>query len=140
MSEDRIRVSFMPNYPAVTANCSIIPHFRVGSTCIMPGMAIEILNLITSYLNLTIDVVKVIPYTSKWDNLYTEILENQTDTYAFFSGKNIQGYPNKFDFTQTLFDVCFLSNIYNLLLVKHKIYYPTKRSFTRRYFCVFQHL
>jgi hypothetical protein len=50
----------MLTYPFVNPECSShIPRLRVGSSCQRPGMAIEILNLITAYLNLTIDVVKV---------------------------------------------------------------------------------
>jgi hypothetical protein len=112
MSQDRLRVSFMLNYPYVNKTCSNPPHFRVGSTCSMPGMVVEFLNFITTYLNLTIDVVKVIPYTSDWKPLYNEILENKTDTYALFDGKNIQGYENKFDFTETVFEVRLFHSIF----------------------------
>jgi hypothetical protein len=47
----------MLDYPFANRNCSQ-PHFRVGSSCVIPGMAVEILKLITTYLNLTIDVIK----------------------------------------------------------------------------------
>jgi hypothetical protein len=71
----------------------------------MPGMAMEILTLITTYLNLTIDVVKVTPYAFGWSNFYKEVRDNETDTYALFSGNNIRGYEKQFDFTETVFEV-----------------------------------
>jgi hypothetical protein len=52
----------MLDYPHLNDNCSKAPHLRVGSSCNMPGLAVEILNLLTTYLNLTIDIVKVTPY------------------------------------------------------------------------------
>lgn len=73
MTEDRIRVSFMLNYPHANENCSRLPH-REGSSCQLPGIAVEIIQLIASYLNLTIDVIKVSPYIS--GKCYREYFKN----------------------------------------------------------------
>jgi hypothetical protein len=80
----------------------------------MPGMAVEILSLITTYLNLTIDVVKVTPYMLGWNNFYKEVRDNETDTYALFAGKNLQGYEKQFDYTETVFEV---RNIHSTFLI-----------------------
>jgi hypothetical protein len=106
MSEDRIGVSFMLNYPFTNANCSKVPHFRVGYTCFMPGMAVELLNLITAYLNLTIDVVKVTPPVSHYSITFEEISNNETDTYALLT-ERLTNYKEKLDFTRMIFLVCF---------------------------------
>lgn len=106
MSAERIRISYMITYPFVNENCSHIPRLRVGSTCEMPGLTIEILNLITAYLNLTIDVVKVIPHVKGWSNIIDEVLNNETDTYALLFSDHTDTYREKFDFTSEVFRVC----------------------------------
>lgn len=110
MPSDQIRVSYMISYPFVNGNCSHIPRLRIGSSCLRPGMAIEILNLITTYLNLTINVVKVIPNVKGWTNTVDEVFNNETDTYSLFLSNDFHNdYENDLNFTKMVFTVyCFL--------------------------------
>ena len=96
----------MEEYPFVNGNCSRIPHFRVGSSCPMPGMAIEIINLLTNYLNLTVDVAKVGPRIAGWINAFDEVYNNETDVYALFFGEITPAYTAKYDFTKEIYSVC----------------------------------
>jgi hypothetical protein len=63
MAENQIRVSFMITAPFLNENCSGI-HYRPGPICESPGVAVELLYLITTYLNLTINKVKVIEHVT----------------------------------------------------------------------------
>jgi hypothetical protein len=71
----------------------------------MPGMAVEVLNLITTYLNLTIDVIKVTSNVKEWSTTFSEVYNNETDTYALFFGNNPAEYIEKLDFTKPVFKV-----------------------------------
>lgn len=98
----------MATYPFVNGDCSNIPRYRSGRSCQMPGLANELLMLITTYLNITINVVK----TSRtavpgWSNTFDEIYNNETDTYALLFSEHSKSYANKFDFTKEVFSVCF---------------------------------
>jgi hypothetical protein len=106
MSNNRIRISFMKDYPYVNKNCSRIPHFRVGSSCPMPGMAVEIIALLTNYLNLTVDVAKVRSHVNGWINTFDEVYNNETDVYALLFGENTPVFTTKFDFTKEIYSVC----------------------------------
>jgi hypothetical protein len=72
----------------------------------MPGIAIEIITLLTNYLNLTIDIKKVRSYQLDY-NSYTfdELDNNETDVFALTFG-NTSTRAKKFDFTKELFSVC----------------------------------
>src|ERR1700733_2202076 len=102
MSNDRIRISFAEAYPWANVNCSRIPHFRVGSSCPMPGMAVEIIGLLTNYLNLTVDVAKVGPSQEDYKYFFDEVYNNVTDVYAWFF-TNTSTRSIKFDFTKELY-------------------------------------
>ena len=106
MSNDRIRISFVDYYPFVNGNCSRIPHFRVGSSCPMPGFAVEIIALLTNYLNLTVDVAKVGPNVEGSINIFDEVYNNETDVYAWTFGEITPAYATKYDFTKELYLVC----------------------------------
>ncbi|KAI6219063.1 hypothetical protein M3Y95_01127100 [Aphelenchoides besseyi] len=97
-----IRVSYMKDFPFFNAKCSHVNH-RVGSTCQFPGMTSEILNLIVTYLNLTMEVVKVSPFVPTWNNTFDEVYNNETDLYALFYNEHTKRYVSKFDFTKPIF-------------------------------------
>jgi hypothetical protein len=105
MSNDRIRISFGGGYPWVNVNCSRIPHFRVGSSCPMPGMSVEIIALLTNYLNLTVDVTKVDSYHADYSYVFDELYNNEMDLFTMFF-INTSTRAIKFDFTKELYLVC----------------------------------
>lgn len=105
MAENRIRISFMPNYPFVNPKCPHMPHFRASSYCQMPGFAAEILYLLTTYLNLTIDVIKVTRRRKNYKLVFDEIDNNETDTYAILYNENTIDNKNQFNFTNEVFMV-----------------------------------
>lgn len=114
MAEDRIRVSFMLNYPFVNPKCSHVPHFRVGPKCSLPGLTVEILQLLTTYLNLTIETVKVIE-TSEGYKAFDEVHNNETDTYAFLYSEDVIDFKDRFDFTNEVFAVCRFCYTFNIV-------------------------
>jgi hypothetical protein len=71
----------------------------------MPGIAVEIIALLTNYLNLTIDVVDVRGYTSDYSYISKELENNETDLYATFS--NPTTHTTKFNSAKDLYRVCF---------------------------------
>ena len=106
MSNDRIRISFMEGYPMVNGNCPRVPNFHVSPGCPMPGMATEIIILLTTYLNLTIDVTKVGHMAPGWVNAFDEVYNNETDTYGLLFIERTPAFTTKFDFTKGINSVC----------------------------------
>ncbi|KAI6231706.1 hypothetical protein M3Y95_00410000 [Aphelenchoides besseyi] len=98
-----LRVSFMNEYPYINKNCSKSVHWRVGTTCLMPGLTVELLSLIADYLNLNIEVVKVIPRVPAWKNVFNEVYRNETDVYGLLFGEHTPNYAEKFEFTNPIY-------------------------------------
>ena len=131
MSNDRI--SFMEYYPLVNGNCSQ-PHFHVGSNCPMPELAVEIIALLTNYLNLTVDVAKMDSYRANFSYIFDLVYNNETDLYARFF-VNTSTRAIKFDFTNALYLVCYFYKNYarKHVLGVHKNCRPTNGSFVKEH-------
>ncbi|KAI6172409.1 hypothetical protein M3Y98_00969800 [Aphelenchoides besseyi] len=97
-----IRVSFMKAYPFFNENCTHPPHYRIGKTC-LSGIAVEIIGLIASHLNLTIDVVRVSDRVPGWINAFDELYKNQTDVYGLFFGEHTPTFTSRYDFTKAIY-------------------------------------
>lgn len=78
---NRIRVTFNNQYPLVNGNCSRVPSFHVTRGCPRPGIFVEMLTLITNYLNLTVDY-KVKSLVTNMGGEFDSIYNNETDLYA----------------------------------------------------------
>ncbi|KAI6222658.1 hypothetical protein M3Y95_00916900 [Aphelenchoides besseyi] len=68
----------------------------------MPGMAVEIVYLIANYLNLTVDIVKVVDRVPGWTTAFDEVYNNETDVYALFFGEHTATFTAKYDFTKPI--------------------------------------
>jgi hypothetical protein len=102
----------MEDYPMVNGDCPRMPNFHVSPRCPRPGMAIEIIMLLTAYLNLTIDVAKVRKYEPDYSYIYDELYNNETDLYAVLNF-NTSTRAEKFEFTNKLY---FVSCFYKTML------------------------
>lgn len=114
MSTHKIRISYVEFYPFVIADCSRFPTFHATSRCQRPGIAIEIFNLLTNYLNLTIEVtaVRTIDSANK-KYIYDELDNNRTDTSAMLLA-NTSIHSKKYDFTKELYPVLFFLHSFKL--------------------------
>lgn len=101
----RIRINFVDHYPSVNGNCSRLPSFHVTRGCPRPGLTVEILTLLTNYLNLTVDA-KIEPYHSNFTYMLDAIYQNETDLYAGMFINTTLRAP-WFDFTEGLYQVGF---------------------------------
>lgn len=107
MSGGTIRILFEESPVLVNENCSRIPHFRVGSSCQMPGLFVEIIALMIEYLNLTVVIPKITKEDSNYNYIYDELYNNETDLYGVFF-MNTSTRSLKFDFTDYLYMVSCL--------------------------------
>jgi hypothetical protein len=72
----------------------------------MPGMAVEIIALLTNYLNLTVNVAKVGPTAPGRINAFDEVYNNETDMYGLLFSDFTPAYTIKYDFTKEIYSVC----------------------------------
>jgi hypothetical protein len=118
MPNNRIRLSLVEYYPFVNMDCPRFPTFHVSPGCQRPGIAIEIIKLLTSYLNLTIDVTKVRSVKfSKKEFIFRELDNNETDSSTMFLASN-SSLAIKYDFTKELYQVC----CFYIYLIKYSRY------------------
>jgi hypothetical protein len=47
-----------------------------------------------------------------WHNVYEEVYDNLTDTYALL-GEKLTHYRDRFDFTREVFPVCYFCYVFN---------------------------
>lgn len=102
MTDNTIRIAFLQVDPWINWNCSRVPNFHVTPSCPRPGIIVEMIWLLTNYLNLTLDSKKV--EIGDEDFSYSEYYTNETDLVSWFFD-NSSKRALKWDFTKELYSV-----------------------------------
>ncbi|KAI6190494.1 Guanylate cyclase [Aphelenchoides bicaudatus] len=102
LPQKTLKVSFFHFYPMVNAHCNKFPKLHVTKDCPMPGLAVEIIKLVTNYLNLTIEVDFTGPIEVLHDQLPT--LNTSVDLLAL-TFERTTFREHEFDFSVPLYEV-----------------------------------